>query len=93
MVHLPYQVRVGGPVKYTWMYGVERYTFRTSVLFHLAIIFKELIVTKNSCRLLKKVRAKVHNKAHVEASIVEGCLVEEITHLTSLYLPNLISSS
>ena len=29
MVHLPYQVRVGGPVKYTWMYGVERYTFRT----------------------------------------------------------------
>ena len=46
MVHLPYQVRVGGPVKYTWMYGVERYTFRTSVLFHLAIIFKELIVTK-----------------------------------------------
>jgi hypothetical protein len=24
MVHLPYQVRVGGPVKYTWMYGVER---------------------------------------------------------------------
>jgi hypothetical protein len=24
IVHLPYQVRVGGPVKYTWMYGVER---------------------------------------------------------------------
>ena len=22
-VHLPYQVRVGGPVKYTWMYGIE----------------------------------------------------------------------
>ena len=24
LVHLPYQVRVGGPIKYTWMYGVER---------------------------------------------------------------------
>jgi hypothetical protein len=24
ILHLPYQVRVGGPVKYTWMYGVER---------------------------------------------------------------------
>ena len=47
----------------------------------------------NSCRLLKKVRAKVRNKAHVEASIVEGCLVEEISHFTSLYLPQLISSS
>jgi hypothetical protein len=43
--------------------------------------------------LLKKVRAKVRNKAHVEASIVEGCLVEEISHFTSLYLPQLISSS
>jgi hypothetical protein len=43
--------------------------------------------------LLKKVRAQVHNKAYVEASIVEGCLVEEISHFTSLYLPQLISSS
>ena len=47
----------------------------------------------NSCRLLKKVRAKVCNKAHVEASIVEGCLVEEISYFTSLYLPQLIPSS
>ena len=38
-------------------------------------------------------RAKVYNKAHVEASIVEGCLVEEISHLASLYLPDLVSSS
>lgn len=33
MVHLPYQVRVGGPVKYTWMYGVERYKYRTHFSF------------------------------------------------------------
>ena len=25
MIHLPYQARVGGPVKYRWMYTIERY--------------------------------------------------------------------
>jgi hypothetical protein len=35
----------------------------------------------------------VKNKACVEASIAEGFLVEEISHLTSLYLPHLIPSS
>jgi hypothetical protein len=35
----------------------------------------------------------VKNKARVEASIAEGYLVEEISHLTSLYLPHLIPSS
>ncbi|CAN6317512.1 unnamed protein product [Urochloa humidicola] len=67
MVHLPYQVKVGGPVKYTWMYGIER--------------------------LLRKIKQKIRNRARVEASIAEGCLVEEISHITSLYLPELISSS
>jgi hypothetical protein len=43
--------------------------------------------------LLKKVKGKVRNKARVEASIVEGCLVDEISNFTSLYLPKLISSS
>jgi hypothetical protein len=43
--------------------------------------------------LLKKVKGKVRNKARVEASIVEGCLVDEISNFTSLYLPELISSS
>jgi hypothetical protein len=35
----------------------------------------------------------VKNKARVEASIAEGFLVEDILHLTSLYLPHLIPSS
>ena len=43
--------------------------------------------------MLKKVRAKVCNKARVEASIVEGSLVQEITNITSLYLPEICSSS
>jgi len=38
MVHLPYQVRVGGPVKYTWMYGIERYKFRTHFFHHFAML-------------------------------------------------------
>jgi hypothetical protein len=37
VVHLPYQVRVGGPVKYTWMYGVERYAFRIPCAVHFVI--------------------------------------------------------
>jgi hypothetical protein len=37
IVHLPYQVRVGGPVKYTWMYRVERYAFRIPCAFHFVI--------------------------------------------------------
>jgi hypothetical protein len=32
----------------------------------------------------------VKNKASVEVSIAQGCLVEEISHLTSLYLSHLI---
>ena len=46
MVHLPYQVRVGGPVTYTWMYGIERCTFQ--LLFFVivvAVLVSELIVT------------------------------------------------
>lgn len=43
--------------------------------------------------MLKKVRQKVRNKARVEASIAEECLVMEITNITSLFLPELISSS
>ena len=39
MVHLPYQVRVGGPVKYTWMYGIERYKFRTLLPHHSALLW------------------------------------------------------
>jgi hypothetical protein len=35
----------------------------------------------------------VKNKARVEASIAEGFLVEEISHLTSLYWPHLIPIS
>jgi hypothetical protein len=35
----------------------------------------------------------VKNKARVEASIAEGCLVEEISHFTSLYLSHRIPSS
>jgi hypothetical protein len=37
VVHLPYQVRVGGPVMYTWMYGVERYVFRIPCAVHFVI--------------------------------------------------------
>ena len=37
LVHLPYQVRVGGPVTYTWMYGVERYKLRTPIIYLSAL--------------------------------------------------------
>jgi hypothetical protein len=43
--------------------------------------------------MLKKTRQKVDNKACVEASIAEGFLVQEISNITSLFLPELISSS
>jgi hypothetical protein len=26
-IHLPYEVKVGGPVQYRWMYPFERYVF------------------------------------------------------------------
>ena len=38
MVHLPYQVRVGGPVKYNWMYPIERYTLHPSESFTFVIV-------------------------------------------------------
>lgn len=45
------------------------------------------------CRFIKKLKQKVRNKARVEGSIVEAYLVEEISHFTSLFLPDLIASS
>ncbi|XP_052147318.1 uncharacterized protein LOC127766269 [Oryza glaberrima] len=42
---------------------------------------------------IKKLKQKVRNKARVEGSIVEAYLVEEISHFTSLFLPDLIASS
>jgi hypothetical protein len=41
IVHLPYQVRVGGFVMYTWIYGVERYIFRIPCSIYCVIIFSQ----------------------------------------------------
>ncbi|XP_040384748.1 uncharacterized protein LOC102706425 [Oryza brachyantha] len=42
---------------------------------------------------IKTLKRKVGNKARVEGSIAESYLVEEISHFTSLYLPELIAST
>lgn len=43
--------------------------------------------------MLKKIREQVRNKSRVEASIAEEFIVEEISNITSLILPELISNS
>jgi hypothetical protein len=37
------------------------------------------------CRAMHNLRLQVRNKARVEGSIVEACIVQEITNCVSLY--------
>ena len=40
MIHLPYQARVGGPVKYRWMYLVERYVLKILFAIHISYLMQ-----------------------------------------------------
>jgi hypothetical protein len=73
IVHLPYQLRVGGLVRYTWMYRVERYTFRILCSIYCVIIFSQQTNNSIICRTLKNHRQKVHNKARVDWIYVFQC--------------------
>jgi hypothetical protein len=43
MVHLPYQVRMGGPIQFTWMYPIERYAPQNPSACQSSIPFSFLI--------------------------------------------------
>ena len=39
MIHLPYQAKVGGPVKYHWIYTYERYVLFFMHSVHMVVVF------------------------------------------------------
>ena len=45
------------------------------------------------CRAMHNLRLKVRNKARVEGSIVEACIVQEITNCVSLYFSDHVRTS
>ncbi|XP_061348406.1 uncharacterized protein LOC133293820 [Gastrolobium bilobum] len=60
-IHLAYEVRVGGPVQYRWMYPFERF--------------------------IRTTKQKIGNTNHVEGSIAEKYLLEEMSTFASYYYP------
>jgi len=91
-VHLPYEVRVDGPVQYRWMYPFERYKMSnhlyTNVLYSH---FKKKILIHINFRFLRSLKNKVKNKTRVERSICEAYLVETST-FASFYYPEQIAT-
>ena len=82
IIHLPYELRVGGPVQYRWMYPFERYMFFYICLFNDRYLKFEMYILVRCMFDLKK---KVRNKARVEGSICEAYTLEEISNFSSMY--------
>ncbi|CAH9051208.1 unnamed protein product [Cuscuta europaea] len=84
VIHLPYETLNGGSVFYRWMYRFERLvtiSFIFEYLFHNNInLFTTFIL---HCRFLGELKKKVTNKAHVETSICQVYLQQEISTFSS----------
>ncbi|CAH9061011.1 unnamed protein product [Cuscuta europaea] len=86
VIFLPYEALNGGPVFYRWMYKFER-------LVTISFIFEYLFYNNINlcttfilhCRFLGELKKKVTNKAHVEASICQAYLQQEISTFSSFY--------
>lgn len=65
IVHLPYEVRIGGHVQYRWMYPFERF--------------------------LKELKKTLKNKAHIEGSICQAYIAQEINIFAEHYFEPHIS--
>ena len=81
-IHLPFEAKVGWPVQHRWMYPFERLYIIVAMEFiykSTFIVFLNWIFLLIPCRYLINVKKKVKNKAHIEASICEAYIVEEIS--------------
>ena len=84
-VHLPMELKVGGPVQYRWMYDNERYVVVGAEIHDRSCIWKWTLTVCNY-RFLHHIKGKVGNKARVEASICNAYLMEEITNFIANYM-------
>ena len=92
-IHLAYEAKVARSVQYCWMYPFKRYNtmipYPTNVQFFIYALIHckehKSIQSLYFHRFLHCLKQKVKNRAHVETSIVEAYIIEEVATFYSLY--------
>ncbi|KAM5584839.1 hypothetical protein ABKV19_004279, partial [Rosa sericea] len=91
-IHLAEEALIAGPVQFRWMYPIERLVY-LPLYFVISIIYIVVCDTNSLCRFLLTLKEYVRNRAHPEASIAKGYLMEECMTFCGRYLDEVETKS